>query len=74
MSLLTGKQGECAPQAEAIDLLNMAVKELELSVYTYDRILKLSRTIANLEESDTIEAQHVSEAIQYYSLDRTLWD
>jgi magnesium chelatase family protein len=63
----------CSPKPEAKDLLKMAVTEIGLSARSYDRILKVSRTIADLEESDTIEAHHVSEAIQYRSLDRTLW-
>jgi magnesium chelatase family protein len=70
---LKGIRKYCSPQPEAKDLLKMAVTELGLSARSYDRILKVSRTIADLEESDTIEAQHISEAIQYRSLDRTLW-
>ena len=51
----------------------MAMTELNLSARAYDRILKVSRTVADLQSSDEIGTEHVSEAIQYRTFDRTLW-
>ncbi len=63
----------CKIEAEAQDLLRIAITQLGLSARAYDRILKLSRTIADLEAKPDITAPHVSEAIQYRSLDRSFW-
>ncbi|MDP2922070.1 MAG: YifB family Mg chelatase-like AAA ATPase [Candidatus Omnitrophota bacterium] len=55
------------------DLLKTAITELGFSGRCYDKILRVSRTIADLEGKENIESDHVSEAIQYRSLDRNMW-
>lgn len=61
----------CSPEPAAATLLERAINQLALSARAYDRILKVARTIADLEDSWTITAPHVAEAVQYRSLDRT---
>ena len=63
----------CTPDDEAIRLLNMAVDSLHLSMRAYQRILKVSRTIADLDGADIIASAHVAEAIQYRELDQKYW-
>lgn len=62
----------CGISGEQGNLLEHAMKELDLSARAYDRILKVSRTIADLAGSERIETRHLLEAIQYRSLDRRL--
>jgi magnesium chelatase family protein len=64
----------CKIEDEATkSLLKAAINELGISARAYDKILKVSRTIADLEGSDTIQTHHVAEAIQYRTMDRNVW-
>jgi len=63
----------CVINQEQGDLLQQAMEQLALSARAYDRILKVSRTIADLAGADRIETPHLLEAIQYRSLDRNLF-
>ncbi len=63
----------CILNDEAKELLKMAMTELGLSARAYDKVLKVAITISDLAGSQAISAEHISEAIQYRSLDRQWW-
>jgi magnesium chelatase family protein len=63
----------CPVGSEVRELLKSAINQLGLSARAYDRILKLARTVADLEGQEQIGLAHVAEAIQYRALDRKLW-
>ena len=63
----------CRLQPEAENLLQHAMEEMGLSARAHDKILRVSRTIADLEECDAISSVHLSEAINYRTLDRNYW-
>ncbi len=63
----------CALDEATMELLKFAMSDLNLSARAYDRVLKVARTIADLAGAETIAGDHISEAIQYRSLDRQIW-
>ena len=63
----------CVLTPDCEKIMENAVTKLGFSARGYDRILKVARTIADLESTEDLEAKHLSEAVQYRTLDRNLW-
>lgn len=61
------------PDQAGIEMLRMAMEKFSLSARAYNRILKVARTIADLEASEKVQVQHLAEAISYRNLDRGDW-
>jgi magnesium chelatase family protein len=66
-------QAHCELDKQCRNLMEMAINELQLSNRAFDRILRVSRTLADLEGHETLAPHHISEAIQFRSLDRRMW-
>jgi magnesium chelatase family protein len=63
----------CHLDGESLEVLNFAMNEMHFSPRAHDRILKVARTIADIDGSQDVRPSHLQEALQYRSLDRTLW-
>lgn len=63
----------CKLKPEAMSILKAAMEELGLSARAHDKVLRVARTIADLEADDEIKPQHIAEAVGYRSLDRSVW-
>ena len=63
----------CELDAAGERTLEMAVRRMGLSARAHDRVLKVARTIADLDHTERVSAKHLAEAVQYRSLDRNYW-
>jgi len=63
----------CRLNTDAERLLKAAMEEMGLSARAHDKILRIGRTIADLDDSEEIQAEHLSEAINFRTLDRNYW-
>ncbi len=63
----------CNPTPQAMKMLERVFEKLDLSARAYDKVLRVSRTIADLEKSENIEDSHIAQAVQFRSLDRKFW-
>lgn len=63
----------CTPTDEAMQFLEKVFDSLDFSARAYDKILRVARTVADLEGCETIETRHIMQAVQYRSLDRGIW-
>lgn len=63
----------CTPTPAAMALLEKVFDRLDMSARAYDKVLRIARTIADLEGCETVDKQHISQAVQFRSLDRKMW-
>jgi magnesium chelatase family protein len=63
----------CALDEAGERMLEMAVRRMGLSARAHDRVLKVARTVADLDSAERVTAKHLAEAVQYRSLDRNYW-